>query len=125
MQMNHRCPVPGLDYMDPITGAELDEAPVCPGRAEHSLVDIAHPGRVLTHAGVATLGAGPALFLLGSVAFKLRVHGAYWRKRAIALVFVGGATALATAVPALAAWTVVLAILTGVAVAEARALRRI
>ncbi len=86
---------------------------------------IAHPGRVLTHAGVATLGAGPALFLLGSVAFKLRVHGAYWRKRAIALVFVGGATALATVVPALAAWTVVLTILTGVAVAEARELRRI
>ena len=85
---------------------------------------IAHPSRVLTHAGVATLGAGPALFLLGSVAFKLRVYGTYWRKRAIALGFVAGATALATAVPALAAWTVVLAILTVVVVAEARELRR-
>jgi low temperature requirement protein LtrA len=86
---------------------------------------IAHPGHVLTLAGVATLGAGLALFVLGSVAFKLRVYGAYWRKRALALGFVAAATALATAVPALAAWSLVLGILTSVAVAEARELRRI
>jgi low temperature requirement protein LtrA len=79
---------------------------------------IAHPGRTLHGAELLTLGAGPALYLTGSVAFKARVFGGQWHTRAVALVLVAGAAALGSALPALAAWTVMLAILGGVAVAE-------
>jgi low temperature requirement protein LtrA len=78
---------------------------------------IAHPDRTLHGAELLTLGAGPALYLAGSVAFKVRVFGALWHKRAVALVLVGAATALGSTLPALAAWAVML---TGLAIAEAR-----
>jgi low temperature requirement protein LtrA len=83
---------------------------------------IAHPGRTLHGAELFTLGAGPALYLLGSVAFKIRLFGALWQKRAVAVALVAGATALGSALPALATWTIMLAILTGLAIAEAREL---
>jgi low temperature requirement protein LtrA len=84
---------------------------------------ITHPAQTLHGAELLTLGAGPGLYLLGSVAFKARLFGALWRKRAVAVVLVAVATALGTAVPALVAWTVMLAILSGLAIAEAREFR--
>src|SRR5918994_458913 len=84
-----------------------------------SEVVIAHPGDTLHGAELLTLGAGPGLYLLGSVAFKIRVFGGLWQKRAIALLPVAAATALGTTLPALATWTVMLVILGAVAIAEA------
>ena len=48
----------------------------------------------------------------------MRVFGGLWRKRAIAVALVAGATALGPALPSLATWTLMLVILAGVAVAE-------
>jgi low temperature requirement protein LtrA len=84
---------------------------------------ITHPGETLHGAELLALGAGPALYLIGSVAFKARVFGGLWHKRAVAVVLVAAATALGTALPALATWTVILAILAGLAIAEALAFR--
>jgi low temperature requirement protein LtrA len=80
---------------------------------------IMHPGQTLHGAELLTLGAGPGLYLVGSVAFKVRVFGALWHKRAVAVVLVAVATAIGSALPALVLWTVMLAILAGVAIAEA------
>jgi low temperature requirement protein LtrA len=80
---------------------------------------ISHPGETLHGAELVALGAGPALYLLGSVAFKIRVFGEYWRKRAVALVLVAVATAVGSTLAALATWTIMLAILAGLAIAEA------
>jgi low temperature requirement protein LtrA len=63
---------------------------------------IAHPTDVLTSAEVAIVAAGPAVYLLGQVLFRLRVAGSVSWKRlggAVACVLVG---VIGTAVPALA-----------------------
>jgi low temperature requirement protein LtrA len=79
---------------------------------------IAHPDEALHGAELLALGAGPLLYLLGSIAYKIRVFGGLWQKRALAVPLVLGATALGATLPSLAAWTLVFAILVGLAVAE-------
>jgi low temperature requirement protein LtrA len=79
---------------------------------------IAHPGDEPGGAELLTLGAGPALYLVGSVIYKMRVFSGLWRIRAIAVALVAGATAIGSALPALATWTLMFTILAGVAVAE-------
>jgi low temperature requirement protein LtrA len=79
---------------------------------------IAHPGRELGGAQLAALVGGPALYLLGSVAFKRWVLRIRSIKRLVATLLVAGVGVLGTVLPALAAWTLVLAILAGVAALE-------
>jgi low temperature requirement protein LtrA len=79
---------------------------------------IQHPGDVLAGEQLAMLAGGPALYLLGSVGFKLRVIHFGWGKRLVAMALVAGVAVLGTALPALATWTLVLAVLTGLAVLE-------
>jgi low temperature requirement protein LtrA len=79
---------------------------------------VADPGAHLHGAELLTLGAGPVLYLLGSVAFKVRVIHVRWGRRAIAAVLVAAVAALGTGLPALATWALVLAVLAGLAVAE-------
>ncbi|MEA2324848.1 MAG: hypothetical protein QOD81_4698 [Solirubrobacteraceae bacterium] len=81
---------------------------------------IAHPGSRLAGEEVVVLGAGPVLYLLGSVAFKVRVIGALWERRAVAAVLIAGVAALGTVLPAVACWGLVLVVLAALAVAEAR-----
>jgi low temperature requirement protein LtrA len=76
------------------------------------------PGDQASGAELLTLGAGPALYLLGSIAFKVRVFHGLWHRRAVALVLVVAATALGAWLPALATWALMFAILAGVAVVE-------
>jgi low temperature requirement protein LtrA len=85
---------------------------------------IAHPHARLDEGELATLAAGPALYLLGSVAFKIRVYRDLWQPRAVAFVVVIATVALGASLPALAIWTLMLATLIGVAIAEARRARR-
>ena len=59
-----------------------------------------------------------AVSRVGSVIYKMRVFGGRWRIRAIAVALVAAATATVSALPALATWTLMFAILAGVAVAE-------
>ena len=79
---------------------------------------IAHPDDELGDAELAALGAGPVIYLLGSVAFKVRVLGALWEPRAIAAALIAGVTVVGTLLPALAVWSLVFAVLGGVAVVE-------
>jgi low temperature requirement protein LtrA len=85
---------------------------------------IAHPHARLDGDELVTLAAGPALYLLGSVAFKVRVYRDLWQPRAVALVVVIATAVLGASLPALAIWTLMLATLVGVAIAEARKARR-
>jgi|SoiMethySBSTD1v2_1073268.scaffolds.fasta_scaffold1347982_1 hypothetical protein len=48
----------------------------------------------------------------------MRVFGGLWHIRAIAVALVAGATTIGSALPALATWTLMFAILAGVAVAQ-------
>jgi low temperature requirement protein LtrA len=84
---------------------------------------IAHPGDQLHGAELATLAVGPGLYLLGSMAFKLRVVHVGARRRLVAAVLVVAAVLLGTTLPALATWTLVLAVLAGLVVVETVALR--
>ena len=75
---------------------------------------IAHPGAELSTAQLIAVTAGPALYLLGHVAFRLRMTATLSRKRlagAVAIV-VAGTTGLV--LPALACATLILAIMIGV-----------
>jgi len=81
---------------------------------------IAHPGEKLRGAELATLGAGPVLYLLGSVASKLRVLHLPVRRRLAATALVAVAALLGTVLPALATWSIVLAVLVALAAAESR-----
>ena len=85
---------------------------------------IAEPRARLDADGLVTLAAGPALYLLGSVAFKVRVYRDLWQPRAVAFVVVIATAALGASLPALAIWTLMLATLVGVAFAEVRQARR-
>jgi low temperature requirement protein LtrA len=85
---------------------------------------IAHPGERLSGPELATVCGGPALYLLGHVAFRLRMTGTLSRKRlggAVALVAVG---VLGTVLPALATGALALAVLVAVIGLEVRAGRR-
>jgi low temperature requirement protein LtrA len=79
---------------------------------------VAHPGEPLPAGELPLLGAGPALYLLGSVGFKLRVLGAYWAKRVVATVAVAVVLAVGSALPALAVWSLILLVLVALAAAE-------
>jgi hypothetical protein len=58
------------------------------------------------------------LYLLGSVALKIRVLRVRWDRRFVAAVLAVVATVLGQRLPALALWTVLLGILAGLAVVE-------
>jgi low temperature requirement protein LtrA len=79
---------------------------------------IQRPGEVPAGRELAILAAGPALYLLGSVGFKLRAIGFGWGKRLVATALVIAIAALGTALPALATWTLVLCVLGGLAGVE-------
>ena len=79
---------------------------------------IAHPTEVLPGAEVATVVAGPALYLLAHVALRLRMTGTISAKRltgALACVAVGG---VGTFAPALVVAALLVAVLVAVIVAE-------
>jgi low temperature requirement protein LtrA len=80
---------------------------------------VAHPSDVLHGEELVALAAGPALYLLGSVGFKLLVLGAYWGKRVVAMGVVVVVVVLGSGLPALALWTLVLVVLALLATVEA------
>ena len=85
---------------------------------------IAHPGDALSAAELATVAGGPAIYLLGHVALRLRVAGSLSGRRlaaALACVAVGAAGAR---LPALAVAALVTCVLIALIVAEALAARR-
>jgi low temperature requirement protein LtrA len=85
---------------------------------------IAHPGEELHGNDLLPLAAGPGLFLVGSLVFKASVLHAQWRQRLVAVVAVFGVVVSGAFVPALAAWSLVLAVLVALAVYETVELRR-
>jgi low temperature requirement protein LtrA len=82
---------------------------------------IAHPLDPLHGEQIVALVAGPALYLLGHVAFELRLTGALPRQRFVAALAVLALAPVATVLPALVMWTVVFGILGVVAAMETRA----
>jgi low temperature requirement protein LtrA len=84
---------------------------------------IAHPTEPLHGAELVALAAGPVLYLLGSVALKIRVLHLRWDRRLAAAVLVAIVTALGASLPALALWAILLGILTGLALVEGREAR--
>jgi low temperature requirement protein LtrA len=81
---------------------------------------IAHPLDELPRNELLAVLAGPILYLLGHIAFRLRMTGTLARKRLIAAALVAAAGALGFVLPALALSTVVLAILALLAAIETR-----
>jgi low temperature requirement protein LtrA len=79
---------------------------------------IAHPEETLSHAGLAVIAGGPALYLLGHVAFRLRMARSLSRKRLGATAAIGVAGAIGAYVPALATAALVLAVLVMLIAAE-------
>ena len=79
---------------------------------------IAHPGERLHIDEMLPLAAGPALFLVGSVFFKVSVLHAQWRQRLVAAVAILVVTMSGVFATALAAWSLVLIVLVGVALYE-------
>ena len=79
---------------------------------------IAHPGERLHIDEMLPLAAGPALFLVGSVFFKASVLHAQWRQRLVAAVAILVVTLSGVFATALAAWSLVLIVLVGVALYE-------
>ena len=85
---------------------------------------IAHPGEELSAAGLACVAGGPAIYLLGHVALRLRMAGSISRKRlaaAGACVVVGVAAA---PLPGLAVSAMVAGVLVALIAAEAHSGRR-
>jgi low temperature requirement protein LtrA len=79
---------------------------------------IAHPTEPLHGAELVALAAGPVLYLLGSVALKIRVLQVRWEPRFAAAVLVALATAAGARLSALVLWTGVLAVLAALVVLE-------
>ncbi|HET6548001.1 MAG TPA: low temperature requirement protein A [Solirubrobacter sp.] len=77
---------------------------------------IAHPGDVLDGPEVAAIVAGPAIYLLAMVLFRLRMAGTVNRKRLVAAL--GCVAAALLGAPALAVAAIVVAILVAVITAE-------
>jgi low temperature requirement protein LtrA len=86
---------------------------------------IAHPGEQRHGAELVAIAAGPVLFLLGSVALKIRVLRLRWERRFAAAALIVVATALGAHLPGLALWVIVLGILVGLAGIEAAEARRL
>ncbi|MCW3003398.1 MAG: hypothetical protein JWQ20_2696 [Conexibacter sp.] len=86
---------------------------------------IAHPGQQRHGAELAAIAAGPVLYLMGSVALKIRVLRVRWDRRFGAAVLVVVATVLGGRLPGLALWSVLLAILAALAAVEAVEGRRL
>jgi low temperature requirement protein LtrA len=84
---------------------------------------IAHPGEELHDNELLPLAAGPGLFLVGSVVFKASILHAPWRQRVVAAAAVLGVTVSGAFVPALVAWSLVLAVLVALALYETVALK--
>jgi low temperature requirement protein LtrA len=80
---------------------------------------IAHPGQALRGAQLVATAAGPVLYLLGSIALKIRVVRARWDRRLAAAALVVVATVLGAQLPAVALWAIVLAILAALGAVEA------
>ncbi len=85
---------------------------------------IARPGEELHGNDLLPLAAGPGLFLVGSLVFKASVLHAQWRQRLVAVVAVFGVVVSGAFVPALAAWSLVLAVLVALALYETVELKR-
>jgi low temperature requirement protein LtrA len=83
-----------------------------------------HPGGTLDGAPAAVTLAGPAIFLLGEVCFRVRMIGVLNRKRVTAIVALAALGVVATAVPAFVLGLLVLALLIGLALWEYEPLRR-
>jgi low temperature requirement protein LtrA len=81
---------------------------------------IAHPDEELPSEELLALAAGPILFLLGSAAAVLRVLRKVPRSRVAAAGAVAGAVLLGASLPALATWSLALAILASVVLIELR-----
>ena len=82
---------------------------------------IAHPLDPLHGEQIVALVAGPALYLLGHVAFELRLTGALPRQRFVAALAVLALAPAASVLPALVTWTLVYGILGVVAAMETHA----
>lgn len=122
--------LPSMGYLDladaPAGHPAIDEAARRAGREPADVRRILNagvtgdPGEALHGADLVALAAGSILFLLGHVAFRLRMVGTLSRKRVTAAVLVAVAALLGNALPALATWAIVLSILVALAVAETR-----
>jgi low temperature requirement protein LtrA len=80
---------------------------------------ISHPRARLHGAELVALAAGPVLYLLGSVALKVRILRVRWERRFGAAALIVAATAVGQQLPGLALLTVLLAILAALASMEA------
>lgn len=79
---------------------------------------IAHPSETLTTPQLIALAAGPALYLIGHVLFRLRMAGTLSRKRLVAAGAIGVCGVLGMALPALATAALILAVLVGLILVE-------
>lgn len=79
---------------------------------------IAHPTEKLPADELAVLAAGPILYLLGHIAFRLRMTATLATRRLIATVLIAAAAAAGAALPALAVAVIVLLILLLLAASE-------
>jgi low temperature requirement protein LtrA len=86
---------------------------------------IAHPGAHPGAAELVAIAAGPAVYLLGSVALKVRVLRVRWERRAIATALIVVATALGESLPFLALYAIILLVLIALAGVEAVDTRRL
>jgi low temperature requirement protein LtrA len=82
---------------------------------------IAHPLEPLHREQLVALLAGPALYMLGHVAFELRLTHTLPRQRVLAALIIMGLAPLGTVLPVLATWTLAYGVLAVVAVVETHA----
>jgi low temperature requirement protein LtrA len=85
---------------------------------------IAHPGRTLHAPELVALAAGPMLYLVGHLVFRLRMAGSMSRKRLSAVLGVGVCGVLGAVLPALLVAALMTAVLVVLIVAETLASRR-
>jgi low temperature requirement protein LtrA len=81
-------------------------------------VAIAHPAARLSAAEIATVAAGPGIYLLGLALFRRRVAGTFAPKRVAGAAGCAAAGALGSVIPALALTSLVLAVVVAVIVSE-------
>jgi low temperature requirement protein LtrA len=85
---------------------------------------IAHPGRDLPAPELIALAAGPMLYLVGHLVFRLRMAGTVSRQRLEGVIALGACGALGTILPALAVGALITAVLVALVVTEAVMARR-